>query len=271
MKWAGGKGQLLPELLRHLPKTIATYHEPFVGGAALFFELVAQGRIRHAILSDANSALIDVYEAVRDDVEAVIGCLREHKHDRDHYYTVRALRPKDLTPTERAARVIFLNRTCYNGLYRENRSGDFNVPFGRHSNPTICDASNLCAAARALQIAEIVRAPYHATLMRARAGDLVYFDPPYYPVSPTSNFTSYTNAPFGEREQIALRDTFAVLGRAGVSALLSNSDTPFIRELYEGFPMSRVFARRAVNSKAGGRGKIAELLVRTYALPGDAP
>ncbi len=140
LKWAGGKGQLLPELLRRVPPKFGTYHEPFVGGAALFFELAARGRIQRAVLSDINPALIDVYTALRDCVDDVVEALRGHVYDRERYYAVRALDPEALSLPERAARVIYLNRTCYNGLYRENRSGRFNVPFGRYVNPTILDA-----------------------------------------------------------------------------------------------------------------------------------
>ncbi len=264
LKWAGGKGRLLAELIARIPNQFNTYHEPFIGGGALFFALAGQGRIGRANLSDANGSLIDVYVALQTDVESVIAALREHIYEREHYYRVRAQRPEELTLPERAARIIFLNKTCYNGLYRENRRGEFNVPFGRYKNPTICDEPNLRAAARALQGVNISRRPFFTTLHYAKAGDFVYFDPPYHPLSATANFTSYDRAGFGPDDQRRLRDVFAALRDKGVMAMLSNSDTPFIRELYAGFQIDQVLAARAVNSKANGRGKVAEVIVRNY-------
>jgi len=270
LKWAGGKGRLLGELLGRLPDDFhsrdAAYHEPFIGGGALFFALAGQGRIGQARLSDANPSLIDVYLALRDCVDEVIAVLREHIHDRDYYYQVRALRPETLSLPERAARVIYLNKTCYNGLYRENRKGEFNVPFGRYKNPTICDEPNLRAASRALQGVDISNRPFTSILDYAQAGDFVYFDPPYHPLSPTANFTAYNRHGFGPDDQRHLRDVFAALGDRGVRAMLSNSDTPFIRDLYAGFRIDQVFVARAVNSKASGRGKVAEVIVRNFGL-----
>lgn len=264
LKWAGGKGRLLPELQARLPDSFATYHEPFIGGGALFFTLAGQGHLGRARLSDANPSLIDVYLALRDDVDAVIAHLREHAYERERYYRVRALDPATLTLPERAARIIYLNKTCYNGLYRENRRGQFNVPFGRYKNPTICDEPNLRAAARALQGADIARQHFSTVLDHAQPGDFVYFDPPYHPLSPTANFTAYDRHGFGPDDQRRLRDVFAALGGRGVRAMLSNSDTPFVRELYGGFRVDQVFVARAVNSKANGRGKVAEVIVWNY-------
>jgi DNA adenine methylase len=262
LKWAGGKGRLLPELLSRIPDSFHTYHEPFIGGGALFFALAGRGRIGRACLSDANSSLIDVYLGLRDRVDDVIAVLRGHVYERDHYYRVRALRPEDLNLPERAARVIYLNKTCYNGLYRENRRGEFNVPFGRYMNPTICDEPNLRAASRLLQGVDIARRHFSTVLDYAQAGDFVYFDPPYHPLSATANFTSYDRGGFGPDDQRQLRDVFAALGERGVRTMLSNSDTPFIRELYGNFRIDQVLAARAVNSKANGRGKVAEVIVR---------
>ncbi len=264
LKWVGGKGQLLPELLRRLPDRFEVYHEPFVGGGALFFELASQARINKAYLSDINSSLIDVYIGLRDCVDDVVIHLQQHRHERDYYYKVRAIDPTALSLPERAARVIYLNKTCYNGLYRENRAGQFNVPFGRYANPTICDEPNLRAASAILQQADIARRRFDTILDYAKTGDFVYFDPPYVPLSPTANFTAYDRDGFGPDDQRQLRDVFAELGRRGVRAMLSNSDTPFVRELYRGFPIEQVFAARAVNSKANGRGKVAEVLVLNY-------
>ena len=264
LKWAGGKGRLLPELISRLPHSFQTYHEPFIGGGALFFALAGQGRVAAAMLSDANSSLIDVYLALRDHVEDVIDALQGYAYEREHYYRARAIDPASLSLPERAARVIYLNKTCYNGLYRENRKGQFNVPFGRYKNPTICDEPNLRAAARVLQGVDIGRRHFSTVADTAQAGDFVYFDPPYHPLSATANFTAYDRQGFGPEDQRQLRDVFAALGERGVAAMLSNSDTPFIRELYAGFRIDQVMVARAVNSKANGRGKVAEVIVRNY-------
>ncbi len=266
LKWAGGKGQLLPELIARLPEDFAAYHEPHVGSGALFFELATHGALSQVYLSDANPSLIDTYLAVRDHVEDVISTLRKHqkKHDRDYYYLVRAIDPSRLPLAGRAARVIYLNKTCYNGLYRENRRGQFNVPFGRYQNPTICDAANLRNVSRVLQGVDIARRGYASVLDYAQPGDFVYFDPPYHPVSATSSFTAYDSHGFGEDDQRRLRDVFAELARRGVCAMLSNSDTRLIRELYADFRIERVYASRSINSKGGQRGKIAELIIRCY-------
>jgi len=260
----GGKGRLLPELLARLPVSFADYHEPFIGGGAVFFALSTTRGPGRSSLSDANPALIEVYRALRDDVDGVIAALRLHRYDRDHYYRVRAQRPEALTLAERAARVIYLNKTCYNGLYRENRAGQFNVPFGRYANPTICDEPNLRAASAVLQGVDIACRPFPTVLDAARPGDFVYFDPPYVPVSATANFTAYNRHGFGPDDQRRLRDVFAALAGRGVRAMLSNSDTPLVRELYAGFRVEQVFAARAVNSRANGRGKVAEVLVLNY-------
>jgi DNA adenine methylase len=266
LKWAGGKSRLLPHLLRLIPDNFAAYHEPFIGGGALFFRLVGQGRAQQVFLSDVNPSLIDVYLALRDCIDEVVEILRGHVYERDYFYRIRALDPNDLTLAARAARIIYLNKTCYNGLFRENRSGQFNVPFGRYKNPTICDEPNLRAASRALQGVDIARRNFATVLDVARAGDFVYFDPPYHPLSSTANFTAYDRKGFGLDDQRQLRDVFAALGERGVRVLLSNSDTPFIRELYQGFAIEQVFAARAVNSKANGRGKVAEVIVRNFSL-----
>lgn len=264
LKWVGGKGQLLPELTKCVPASFDAYHEPFVGGGALFFELVAQDRITTAFLSDINPSLIDVYTALRDCVDEVVRILKRHRHDADYYYKIRSLQPDKLSLPERAARVIYLNKTCYNGLYRENRAGEFNVPFGRYKNPTICDEPNLRAVSQVLQSVRIDCRHFSSVLEVARLGDFVYFDPPYHPVSSTANFTSYDRNGFDVSDQAQLRDVFSELTRKGVKAMLSNSDTPFIRKLYADYGIARVYASRAVNSKAGARGKVAEVIVYNY-------
>lgn len=267
LKWAGGKVELLPELLARVPVSFQRYFEPFVGSGALFFELRRLGRIDRAYLSDANIRLIDTYRAVRDDVEAVIAELQPLTNDHDLYYRVRSWRHDDLPPARRAARMIYLNRTCYNGLYRENQRGEFNVPFGRYRNPTICDAENLRAVAAALAGTELACHGFEAILTIARSDDFVYFDPPYDPISATSSFTQYHERRFGQAEQMRLAEVVRTLDRHGVLVMLSNSATTFIRTLYHGFLIEEVTASRRINSKPDRRGKIGELIIRNYGEP----
>ena len=264
LKWAGGKTQLLPDLVAHVPAEFAAYHEPFVGGGALFFELAALGRLGSAYLSDINPALIDVYLAVRDCVDDVIRLLKQYRHNETYFYKIRAKDPRKMGLAERAARIIYLNKTCYNGLFRENKSGQFNVPFGRYKNPTICDEPNLLAVSQILQRVDIDSRPFSSVLDVARPGDFVYFDPPYHPISSTASFTAYARNGFNEQDQIRLRDVFAELSQKGVQVMLSNSDMPFIRELYDGYTIARVYAARYVNSKASARGKVPEVIVCNY-------
>jgi DNA adenine methylase len=253
----GGKGQLLSQIWPLLPARFERYFEPFLGGGAMFFAL----RPRRAFLSDVNEELIDCYTAVRDQVDEVIRALREHRYEREHYYEVRALDPADLPIPERAARTIFLNRTGFNGLYRVNRSGKFNVPFGRYTNPSICDERNLRACSEALAGAELrVRDFTHATVP-SRRNDLVYFDPPYVPVSATASFTAYSAAGFNAADQARLAHIFEKLARRGVTTLLSNADVPALRALYEPFPTRRVLASRNINVHATKRGKVGEVVV----------
>lgn len=268
LKWAGGKGQLLAELHAQLSRVdkFNHYHEPFVGGGAFFFSLYSQGMLKkkQAHLSDANPNLIETYTAVRDAPDELIRLLRGHagKHSEEHYYRVREEVPGKAVA--RAARVVYLNRTCYNGLYRENSSGQFNVPMGRYKNPTICDAPNLMAVSEALHSATLKVAHFREVVASAKRGDFVYFDPPYWPVSSTSSFTSYAKDRFGPAEQEELAEVFQKLTKKGVHALLSNSDVPEVRALYSAFSMTRVYATRNVNSKAERRGKLAEVLVRNF-------
>lgn len=265
LKWVGGKTQLLEQLQPLLPPTFRRYFEPFVGGAALFFDLRAKERLNAEItLSDVNAELVDAYVAIRDQVDDVIAVLRDHKYESDYYYEVRKLDRSKLTLPQRAARTVFLNKTGYNGLYRVNRSGQFNVPFGRFTNPAFCDVENLRACSRALRGVDITCADFEAVLENARKGDFVYFDPPYVPLSPTSDFTAYIPGGFGEGEQRKLAKVFGKLAKRGVYAMLSNSDTPFVRELYKDFDIETVYAARSVNSNAARRGKLPEVVVRTY-------
>jgi len=263
LKWVGGKTQLLEQMKPLLPKTFHRYFEPFVGGAALFFELRTQRPDMPAFLSDVNAELVNCYTVVRDDVEAVIRALGNHVYESEHYYEVRALKPADLPPAERAARTIFLNKTGYNGLYRVNRSGQFNVPFGRFTKPLFCDPENLRACSKALRDVSIEHGDFSKVLDRAKKGDFVYFDPPYVPLSQTSDFTAYIPGGFGEAEQRKLAKVFAKLAGKGVHVMLSNSDTPLVRELYDGFDVQVVYASRSVNSNAARRGKLPEVVVRS--------
>lgn len=268
LKWVGGKTQLLEQLQPLLPGTFRNYYEPFVGGAALFFDLRARYRLENEVtLSDVNSELVDCYTAIRDRVEDVIRVLRDHKYESDYYYRVRGLDRTKLSVEENAARTIFLNKTGYNGLYRVNRSGQFNVPFGRFTNPAFCDVENLRACSRALRGVHLVNGDYSAVYETAKKGDFVYFDPPYVPVSATSDFTAYIPGGFGQAEQQKLAKVFAKLAKRGVQVMLSNSDVPFVRELYADFDVQTVYASRSVNSNAARRGKLQEVVVRSYTSP----
>lgn len=260
VKWVGGKRQLMHELEPRIPTRFNTYHEPFVGGGALFFHLMPE----RSILSDTNERLVRTYLGIRDDVENVIELLSSYPHDKDFFMRLRGIDIDSKTNTEVAAWFIYLNRTGFNGLYRVNRNNVYNVPFGDYDKPTICDADNLRKCALALRHAEIHHASFEAVLDRALPGDFVYFDPPYVPLSASSNFTSYTKAGFGMREQEKLRDVARELKARGVRVLLSNSSAPEVYSLYgsHGFELAAVGATRAVNCKAAGRGKVQELIIR---------
>lgn len=262
LKWAGGKTQLLAQYQPHFPRRYGSYFEPFVGSGAVFFHL----QPRRARLSDVNDDLINVYRALQTDVDRLVDLLLQHRerHDEEHFYRVRAQDAESLPPLERAARTIYLNKTCYNGLYRVNSSGGFNVPFGRYKNPSILVEGRLRAAARALEGVDLQVEGFEAVLEHAGKDDLVYFDPPYLPLSATSNFTSYTRFSFGEAEQRRLAEVFSELARRKVKVLLSNSDTPLIRNLYAGYRVLTVQASRCINSKADGRSKINEVLVASF-------
>lgn len=270
VKWVGGKRQLLQQFRDmglyppdDFDSVTNTYFEPFVGGGAVFFDLLP----KKAELSDLNSELVTTYNVIKSDADALITSLKKHKYEKEYYLEVRAKDPKTLSDLDVASRFIFLNRTCFNGMYRVNNQGGFNVPFGKYTNPIICDEENLCKVSKALQKVTIKNQDYKAVLKKAKKGDFVYFDPPYYPASKTASFTSYTKDAFLDKEQTELRDTFVELHKRGCYVMLSNSDTPFINELYSGIKgvnVWKVAAGRAINSNAAKRGKISEVLATNY-------
>lgn len=263
LKWFGGKSRLVDKLLANMPKHISHYHEPFMGGAALFFGLLRAGLLKGAnvSLSDINQELVETFVAIRDNVEDVIQHLRQHFYDKEYYYQVRSIDPDDLESSERAARMIFLNRTGFNGLYRVNSKGKFNVGFGRYKNPTICDDSNLHAVSSALKDVSIRVAPFSDVMKKASKGHVVYLDPPYVPVSDTSNFVSYSKDGFCLQDQEQLAQVFEKLSEIGVTTLLSNSDTPWVRNRYRKYRLVPVQVRRNISSKGELRGTVGELII----------
>jgi len=262
LKWAGGKSRLLDQLHARLPAAYGRYFEPFLGGGALFFSAAP----RVAVLGDLNGDLMNVYRSVAEAPEVVGRLLSRHKraHCEAYYYHIRAkwnARSARQTTASRAAQFLYLNKTCFNGLYRVNRQGQFNVPIGRYVNPTIFEPSLLLAASRALQTATLLDGDYQAVAAQAKEGDFVYFDPPYHPRNATSSFTSYTASAFHTDDQAQLRDVADALVERGCVVVLSNSDTPLVRDLYSGWAQEVVLCRRSINSKAASRGPIAELLL----------
>jgi len=270
LKWVGGKRALAPEIIARMPEKFNNYFEPFVGGGALFFELKKRGMLegKKSYLFDANKELINTYNTVKNNPYELIEILREfqHKHSHDFYYQTRAMDREEnfsqLSKVIRSARFIYLNKTCFNGLYRVNSKGFYNVPMGRYKNPTICDENLIHCASQALQDTEVLHVDFAKVLDFAKKGDFVYFDPPYYPLTPTSSFTSYNQDTFFEDEQKRLFNTFEKLAKKGLHVMLSNSDTTFIKELYKDYKIDFVEMNRFINSKSGGRGKIKEILIR---------
>lgn len=269
IKYAGGKSQLLPELEKHIPKTIGRYYEPFVGGGAFFYCLCAKqptDKPLEAAMGDSNEELILTYKAVCDKPADLIRTLSKYAgryavEGEKFYYEARGYNTSGMLKTERAARFIFLNRTCFNGLYRVNKKGEFNVPHGKYKNPTICDEVTLLTASDALAHTEIWHGDFERTVSTAMRGDFVYFDPPYWPASESADFVSYTKDGFGSADHERLRDCALRLKKKGVHVLLSNADVSAVRKLYKGFDMRRVEAKRNINSKGGKRGAVGELLI----------
>lgn len=263
VKWVGGKGRLLGILRDAAPAEFDRYYEPFIGGGAFLFSQLPDS----ATISDLNPELINCYQVIRDDVDALIGQLRTHKNEEEHFYAVRANKLSTMTAVQRAGRFIFLNKTCFNGLYRENKSGQFNSAFGRYDNPKIVDAENLLAISKYLNTCdvEIKHSDYQFVLDEAKHGDYVYFDPPYAPMTKTANFARYVKGGFRLQNQVELAHTFAELNKKGVKVMLSNSNAPIIHDLYKGFNIKILHASRTINCKGEKRGKEAnEVLVTNY-------
>lgn len=274
LKWAGGKRALVSQILPRFPSSFGTYFEPFIGAGALFFSLPSA---TPKVGNDFNGELINAYEAIRDDVEAVLRELRKQVNSREHYLSVRAW---DRSPhfnrrsrASRAARFIYLNKCGFNGLYRVNSQGHYNVPYGNSPRADFIQEDNLRAVSEFLNarahrrsLVRLENLDYRESLKRAKAGDFVYLDPPYDPVSPTASFVSYSENGFGKPDQVQLRDELLDLNARGVSVLLSNSDTPFIRGLYasSAFNIETVEVRRAISAKSSSRGMITEVLISNY-------
>lgn len=270
LKWAGGKRQLLPVIRTYLPLQFTTYYEPFVGAGAVLFDL----QPRRAVINDINEELINCYQVIKHSPDALLQDIQKHRNEKEYFYATRALDRSaaygKLNPVERASRIIYLNKTCYNGLYRVNSRGEFNTPFGRYKNPQYVQAETILAISNYLNKnkVEITNLGFEAVVETAGTNDFVYFDPPYHPLSETASFTSYSLAPFGKAEQLRLKETADRLGGRGCKVMLSNSATDFILELYKEYRTIRVPASRSINSVAGSRGKIDELLILNYE-PGE--
>lgn len=269
VKWVGGKRQLLPEIEQLIPKTYTTYYEPFIGGAAVLLNEMP----KKAVVNDYNEELINMYTVVRDDVESLLKLLEEHqeKNSSEYFYDVRAWDREpgyeaDTTNVEKAARLLFLNKTCFNGLYRVNASGFFNTPYGKYVNPNIVNEEKIMALHNYFNTADITfkTGDFEDAVKYIRKGAFVYFDPPYAPLSPTSNYTGYTSNGFGEKDQIRLRKLCDKLDKRGVKFLLSNSNVPFIQDQYKDYTIEIVGAKRAINSNGKKRGEVEEVLIRNY-------
>lgn len=257
LKWAGGKRALLPELTRLLPASYGDYYEPFVGGGAVFFAL----QPRRAFLNDANEELVNCYAVVRDRLDDLLVALAEHRNTAEHFLWVRAQRPDDLDDVGRAARFVFLNRTCFNGLYRVNRRGEFNTPYGHYRNPTLVPEVLLRDASLALQGVTLTAGSYADGCAGAGAGDLVYLDPPYVPVAEFADFRRYHREQFREDDHEELARLFKDLDARGCHVRLSNSHTPWVLDLYADWKIHVVTSRRAINSNGSGRGPVREVVV----------
>lgn len=269
-KWVGGKRQLLPELVKLMPQTYNRYYEPFIGGGALLFEL----KRNHCTINDYNSDLVMTYETIRDDVDTLIELLKLHElnNSKDYYLDIRNAdrdgRIENMTRTERAARLLYMLRVNFNGLYRVNSKNQFNVPYGKYKNPKIVDEDNLRNISDYLKQndIQILNGDFAEAVKTANKGDLVYFDPPYVPLSDTEAFTSYTSNGFSYDDQVRLRDLFVELTRRGVHVMVSNSSAKLVYDLYKDVAekIIEVDATRMINSKADKRGKIKEVIITNF-------
>ncbi len=267
MKWVGGKRQLLNDIEKHIPVNFSRYCEPFVGGGAVLFYIQPP----KAVINDSNEELVNLYKVIKESPEDLIEDLKKHKNEEKYFYKIRGLdrdkeKYKALTKIERASRIIFLNKTCYNGLFRVNRSGEFNSPFGRYKNPNIVNDITIRAVGNYLSKNDIriLTTDYEKSLSKIKKGAFVYLDPPYYPISDSSSFTGYTKNGFDRAEQKRLKKECDKLNSKGVKFLLSNSSTKFIRDLYKEYNTFSIKAKRAINSKGASRGEITEVLVKNY-------
>lgn len=274
IKWVGGKGKLIPELKKYFPKKITRYFEPFVGGGAVFYEIVQNNNLEFSGINDINQKLMTTYQQIKSKPNELISILEKLEKDykrkteeerKDFFYAVREKYNKDkLNDLDIATYLVYLNKTCFNGMYRENSKGGYNVPFGDQKNPTICDKENLLAASECLKNTKITNLSFEESIKDCRKGDFIYFDPPYYPINGTSKFTSYSKDNFDQNEQIKLRDVFKQLSDKGCLVMLSNSNTEFIKNLYKDFKINFIDAARSINSKGNGRGKIKEVVITNY-------
>ncbi|HEP1812312.1 TPA: DNA adenine methylase [Streptococcus suis] len=267
-KWTGGKRQLLPVIKSLMPDNYNSYFEPFIGGGAVFFELIP----KKAIINDFNSELINCYRQIKDNPQKLIELLTKHQENnsKEYYLELRAVdrdnRINKMTDVERAARIMYMLRVNFNGLYRVNSKNQFNVPYGRYKNPKIVDSELILSISQYLNKnnIEILTGDFEKAVEDVGAGDFVYFDPPYIPLSETSAFTSYTREGFSYEEQVRLRDVFRKLDKKGAYVMLSNSSSPLVEELYKGFNIHKVEAIRTNGAKASSRGKISEFIVTNY-------
>jgi len=268
LKWVGGKRQLMPSIVELLPKNIRelNYFEPFIGGGAVLFHL----QPKNAVINDFNTELINVYETIKNNLPELITDLKKHENNSDYFYQIRGLDRteefKKLTSIERASRVIYLNKTCFNGLYRVNNAGEFNAPFGRYKNPNIVNEPTLKAVNKYLNSNNILlrSGDYADILNEVNENSFVYLDPPYHPISESSNFTGYIQGGWNMFDQIRLREFCDQLNNRGVKFLLSNSSAPLIKDQYENYRIKTVKANRAINSNGADRGEIDEFLIRNY-------
>ena len=264
VKWVGGKRSLLREIHARLPEKFNHYFEPFVGGGAVFFSIV--DRIEHATVVDQNIELVLAYQSIKKEPLALIEKLKEHaaKHNKEYYYAVRKKSPK--TPLEIAARFLYLNKTCFNGLYRVNKSGGFNAPMGTYENPRIANEENILACHKALQKTDVIFGDFERIRSLVRRGDFIYFDPPYHPTTDELSFTAYTKENFTEKDQVRLQEFAIEMHRLGAFIMLSNSKTKLIEDLYRSskFHQHVVLAPRFVNCKPGERDKVEEFLITNY-------